>query len=431
MKAAINRRHFLRGAGALIALPALESIGFRPFASASALAAPTAPPKRMVFLGFGFGVTQETWYPDLKQTGTGYRLPEGLAPLARHKSDFTVVQGCSNQYANEAHWGSTFWLTGANRFATPGQSFSNSISADQVAAQHLGQDTRFSSIQLGSTDVKSGGHGPGLSLAWDQRGKPVAGLNTPLEVYHRLFSADDMPLKKRRALIAQERSVLDAVREEARRVQRGLTKTDTEKLDEYFQSIRDIETRIAKEEQWLEVPKAKPPIDEPKSGLKGKEAVKVMYDLIVAALQTDSTRVMTYRQPVQHLLQSLDISVAPHNMSHYTAGDRMEASKQRDLAQSELLAGLIDKLKATKEADGSSLFDHTALAYGSNIRSIHYLDNCPTIVTGGGANLKLGRHMNLPKDTPLCNVWLTMLHGLGIEAERHGDSTGVVKELQA
>lgn len=99
--------------------------------------------------------------------------------------------------------------------------------------------------------------------------------------------------------------------------------------------------------------------------------------------------------------------------------------------QSELLAGLIDKLKATKEADGSSLFDHTALAYGSNIRSIHYLDNCPTIVTGGGANLKLGRHMNLPKDTPLCNVWLTMLHGLGIEAERHGDSTGVVKELQA
>lgn len=431
MKAAINRRHFLRGAGALIALPALESIGFRPFASASALAAPTAPPKRMVFLGFGFGVTQETWYPDRKQTGTGYKLPEGLAPLARHKSDFTVVQGCSNQYANEAHWGSTFWLTGANRFATPGQSFSNSISADQVAAQHLGQDTRFSSIQLGSTDVKSGGHGPGLSLAWDQRGKPVAGLNTPLEAYHRLFSADDMPLKKRRALIAQERSVLDAVREEARRVQRGLTKTDTEKLDEYFQSIRDIETRIAKEEQWLEVPKAKPPIDKPKSGLKGKEAVKVMYDLIVAALQTDSTRVMTYRQPVQQLLQSLDISVAPHNMSHYTPGERMEASKQRDLAQSELLAGLIDKLKATKEADGSSLFDHTALAYGSNIRSIHYLDNCPTIVTGGGANLKLGQHMALPKDTPLCNVWLTMLHGLGVEAQRHGDSTGVVKELQA
>ena len=284
---------------------------------------------------------------------------------------------------------------------------------------------------MGSTDVNSSGHGPGLSLAWDERGKPVAGHNKPLEVYHKLFSADDMPLAKRRALIAQERSVLDAVREEAKRIQRGLTKTDTDKLEEYFQSIRDIETRIAKEEQWLEVPKAKAPIDKPKDGLKGKDAVKVMYDLIVASLQTDSTRVMTYRQPVQHLLQSLDISVAPHNMSHYTPGERMEASKQRDLAQSELLAGLIDKLKSTKETDGSSLFDHTALAYGSNIRSIHYLDNCPTVVAGGGANLKLGQHLAVSKDTPLCNVWLTMLHGLGIDAERHGDSTGVIKELQA
>ena len=109
----------------------------------------------------------------------------------------------------------------------------------------------------------------------------------------------------------------------------------------------------------------------------------------------------------------------------------MEASKVRDKTHSELLARLIDKLKATKETDGSSLFDHTAVAFGSNISSIHYLTNCPTILTGGGANLKLGQHLGLQKDTPLCNVWLTMLQGLGINAERHGDSTGVVKELQA
>jgi hypothetical protein len=119
-------------------------------------------------------------------------------------------------------------------------------------------------------------------------------------------------------------------------------------------------------------------------------------------------------------------------MSHYSPGDRMAASQKRDTVQSELLAGLIDKLKATKEADGSSLFDHVALAYGSNIRTIHYLDNCPTLLTGGGAKLKLGQHLVLPKDTPLCNVWLTMLHGLGIDEKqlpRHGDSTGVVKAL--
>ncbi|PHS15435.1 MAG: hypothetical protein COA78_05085 [Blastopirellula sp.] len=430
MNPQFNRRHFLRGTGTLIALPALESIGFRRFASA-ADKAPATPPKRMVFLGFGFGVTKETWFPNVEQTGSEYDLSEGLAPLARHKKDLTVVQGCTNEFSNEAHWGSTFWLTGANRFAVPGQNMSNSISADQVAAQQLGQDTRFASVQLGSPDVIGSGHGPGLSLAWDQRGKPVAALNTPVQVFHKMFSADDLPLEQRQAAIAEHRSVLDAVLTEAKRVQRGLTKTDTDKLDEYFQSIRDIETQLSKDEDWLTVPKAKPPIKEPAPGLKGREEIKVMYDLIVAALQTDSTRVMTYRQPVQSLLQSLDISVAPHNMSHYTPGERMKASQQRDTAQSELLAGLIDKLKATKEADGSSLFDHVALAYGSNISSIHYLVNCPTVLTGGGANLKLGQHLVLPKDTPLCNVWLTMLQGIGVKSESHGDSTGVVNELQA
>jgi hypothetical protein len=156
-----------------------------------------------------------------------------------------------------------------------------------------------------------------------------------------------------------------------------------------------------------------------------------MYDIIVAALQTDSTRVITYRQPVGTLLQSLAIKVAPHDMSHYSPGDRMEASQKRDIAQSELLARLIDKLKATKEPDGTSLFDHTVLAYGSNIRTIHYLDNCPTILTGGGAGLKRGQHISLPKNTPLSNAWLTLLHGIGVKAERHGDSTGIIKELIA
>ena len=430
MKNPFNRRHFLRGTGALIALPALESIGFRQFASA-AENAPGPPPKRTVFLGFGYGVTQESWYPDIKQTGAEYDLSKGLAPLARHQKDLTVVQGCSNQYNNEAHWGSTFWLTGANRYSVPGQSFANSISADQVAAQHLGQDTRFTSLQLGSQDAQRSGHGPGLSLAWNQRGKPMAGLDTPLQLYHKLFSASNLPLAQRKAAIAERRSVLDAVLTEAKRMQRNLSKTDTDKLDEYFQGIRDIETRLSKDEAWLNIPKAKSPIEQPQSGLKGQEEIKVMYNLIAAALQTDNTRVISYRQPVTTLLQSLDINVTGHNMSHYSPGERMQASEKRDIAQSELLAGLLDQLKATKEADGSSLLDHVALAYGSNIRSIHYLDNCPTILAGGGANLKMGQHLALSKDTPLCDVWLTMLNGLGVQSDRHGDSSGVVKKLQA
>ncbi|HBV65652.1 MAG TPA: hypothetical protein DEF45_21815 [Rhodopirellula sp.] len=423
-----SRRHFLRGTGALIALPGLESVGFQRFASAASAAAGAAP-KRCVFMGIGFGVTKETWFPDATRTGADYELSEGLAPLARHQSDITVVQGCSNQFTNEAHWGSTFWLTGANRYSVPGQNMANSISADQIVAQQLGKDTRFSSLQLNGSDLQ--GHGPGLSLSWDQRGKPVGGQDDPVQVFHKLFSPSDMPLEQRQAAIAENRSVLDAVLTQGKRVQRGLSKNDTDKLDEYFQGIRDIETRLNKDESWLNVPKAKAPLDEPEPGLKGKAEIEIMQDLIVAALQTDSTRVLSYRLPGQTLLQSLDLKPSSHNVSHYSPGERMEASKARDKTHSELLARLIDKLKATKEADGSSLFDHTSVAFGSNISSIHYLTNCPTILTGGGANLKLGQHLVLPKDTPLCNVWLTMLQGMGIDTPRHGDSTGVVKELQA
>ncbi len=204
-------------------------------------------------------------------------------------------------------------------------------------------------------------------------------------------------------------------------------------LDEYFQGIRDIETRLSKDEQWLGVPQPEAPLDEPPAGLAGREAIKIMYDIIVAAMQTDSTRVLTYRQPVSTLLTSLGIKVAPHDMSHYhsTMGEKRDASQRRDLVQSELLAGLIDKLKATREADGSSLFDHVALAYRSNIRTEHNLDNCPTLLTGGGANVKLGHNIVVPDGTPLCNAWLTLLHGVGVKAERHGDSTGLLKQIMA
>ena len=182
---------------------------------------------------------------------------------------------------------------------------------------------------------------------------------------------------------------------------------------------------------WMERARPEAPLEKPLENLNGIEEIRAMYDLMVAAIQTDSTRVLTYRLPIANLLHAIGTQIAPHDMSHYVPGDRMKLSQKRDQVQSELLAGLFDKLKSVKEADGSSLFDHTAIAYGSNLRSIHYLDNCATMIAGGGANMKLGEHVVLSKDTPLCNVWLTMLQGVGIDVERHGDSSGIVKSLRA
>ena len=428
MFTAFSRRRILKSAGTLLTLPTLGSLGFRRSARATAAA---VPPKRMVCLGIGYGVTEETWYPKRSDTGADNTLPEGLSPQARHKNDFTVVQGCAHKFANNPHGGSTFWLTGANPFGAAGQSFHNSISMDQVAAAQLGRDTRFTSIQLNASEpgMDGPGHGTGLSLAWDHRGKPMAGFNSPVIAFHKLFSSEDTPLDQRQKLLAEKRSVLDAVLEDARSVQRGLNAADADKLDEYFQGVRDIETRLSMEDRWLSEPKPKAPLPAPGEGLVGREEVLLMYDILVAALQTDSTRVITFRQPIQHLLTSLDIKVAAHDMSHYAPGPRMEASQHRDRSQAEMLATLIDKLKATKETDGSSIFDHTTVVFGSNIRSIHYLDNCPTLLAGGGAGIKLGQHIAMPKGTPLCDVWLTLLKGTGIDAESHGDSTGVVKEL--
>ena len=157
-----------------------------------------------------------------------------------------------------------------------------------------------------------------------------------------------------------------------------------------------------------------------------------MYDIMIAAMQVDATRVMTYRQPVDTFIRSLGASISGHNMSHYTNGSRLSVSEMRDEKQTELFAHLIDKLKTTKESDGNSLFDNISLSYGSNIESIHYLKNCPTIITGGGAGVNHGRHLVMEDSkTPLSNLWLSLLQGTGIKAESHGDSDGVIEELFA
>jgi len=286
MNKTLNRRGFLRSSSAVVALPFLESFGFRKFASAKEI---VAPPKRMIFMGMGFGVTADKWYADINQPGEDYDFPTVLKPLEKHRKDLSMFQNLMHKDSADGHSGSTFWLTGANRYAVPGQSFHNTISVDQVAAETLGVDTRFTSIQLcakGNSSSGGDGHGPGLSLAWNRQGKPVAGLDTPVAAFHRLFSDDKTPLAERQANLLNQRSVLDTVMADAKSVNRKLSKSDNEKLDEYFQSVREIEVRLAKEEKWLDVEKKKPadPVEEPKESLVGYEEMGIMADLMVAAI---------------------------------------------------------------------------------------------------------------------------------------------------
>ncbi|MCM8534070.1 MAG: DUF1552 domain-containing protein, partial [Lentisphaeraceae bacterium] len=276
-------------------------------------------------------------------------------------------------------------------------------------------------------------HGEGLSLAWDNSGKPVAGYNSPFAAYHKLFSKGNVSIDQLKTMLNQKRSILDTIQGNAKYLQKKLGKNDSLKLDEYLASIRDIETRLVKEEQWFDIPKPKATLKEPPKEVDGKQDIKLMYDIMIAALQTDSTRVITYRQPVRTLLKSIGVNVNQHDMSHYhqTRAEKLDASERRDKAQSQLLAGLLDKLKSTKEADGSSLYDHTSLVYGSNLRTGHSLDNCPTIIAGRGANIKMGENLVVRKDTPLCNLWLTLLKESGVKVDKHGDSTGVLEDIKA
>jgi len=418
----------------MIPLPFLPS-----FMVGSASAAAKAPDaaKRMIFLGMGFGVTKSTWFPDAAQTGVGYDLPEGLAPLQRHQDGFSIIQNLAHKNSRNGHAGSTFWLTGANQFAIAGKAFHNSISVDQVAAQQLGLKTRFSSLQFTGAKAKgaTAGHGPGLSLSWDQGGKPINALQNPNETFHRLFSNPNIPLDQQRANIAEQRSVLDTVFSDVKSMRKYLNQSDKDKLEEYVQSLRDIEVRLSKEESWIGVPKKRPQseLTEPNLSMNGKQEIRMMYDLMIAAMQVDATRVMSYRMPADTFMQSIGVKESSHLTSHYNerGGVHKEASQKRDLAHAELLSEFFDKLKASPDGDGKTLFDNSTITFGSNLSYNHNLDNCPSLVAGGGADFKQGQNIVMKEETPLCNLWLSILKGSGVKADQFSDSTGIIEELQA
>ena len=423
-----TRRSFLRAGSSVIAIPFLETF-------ASAAASDKTPPKRVLFLGGGFGFTRDTFYP--KQAGrfSEIGLTEGLAPLRRHQDDITMIANMTNLGATDPHGGSVSYLTGANVEGTPGKRFHNSISCDQVIAQHLGGETRFPSLTLSANESDGGqnsGHGKGLSLAWDNSGNPIPGMNRPIDLYYALFASPNDAPEKVHDRLKKKQSILDVVRLNANGIKRILGKDDQAKIDEYFTGVRQVETGLQRQAQWADIPKPQAPFEAPDEGLTGEEAIKLMYDMMIIALQTDATRVVSYRLPVCSLLSSIGIKLQAHSLSHYGFSQpRIDASRQRDQKCMGLLAHFIDRLKEAKDIDGSRLYDNCIVSYGTNIRSGHELKNVPAILTGGGAkDIKHGRHIVLPQeDTPLANYWLTLMQQAGVPIEKFSHSTGVIPEL--
>lgn len=410
----IDRRHFLASSGSLLLLPQLEAASLKT----------GKPQQRVVFLGFGFGFTED-FFADTY--GKDYQLTPSMKSLQKHKQDVTMISNLWHERSRAAHGGTVTYLTGADAHGPAGR---NTVSCDQVAARYMGKETRYSSIQV-TTREKGGGHGGGSSLSWRENGDSMSGVAEPFRLYNMLFGGEELPYEQRLAELQKEKSVLDAYVGNIKSLNRGASKLDRERLDHYFHSLREIEQRIAREKLWVGKPKPKVDYETPPAKINGIEEITAMYDLIILAMQTDLSRVITYRQPIETLLRALDIKYSAHALSHYKKGeDLKKAMIVREQKQTELFAYFIDRLKSTKEVDGSRLFDNCLVSYGSNLRAGHILKNVPAFITGNAGNrIKHGCHIQMPEATALCNLWLTLLQAMALPVEQFGDSDGVIAEL--
>lgn len=416
----------LLGTGAALALPLSPALGANP-----------TPPKRLVFLNFGFGPSNE-FYPDQNDTGAGFKLSAAMQPLERHRDSFSFISNLSNLRSSRygAHWGATTFLTGADVGRTPGRAFHNDISCDQVAASHIGNHVRYRSLEL--TDGHEAlGMGPGMSMAWNDRGDPVYGEADPVAVFHKLFGGGGSTVEESRRLLERKRSVLDLVRGDARSVSKQLGAEDNQKLEQYFTLVRDIEKRLVREDEWLDRPKPEATIETPIESLTGSARVLAMFDLITAALQTDSTRVITYRMATRTLLSDFanesGSRVGAHGMTHFGTKDSeaYRALIWRDRKLCELFAALLDRLKETPDVDGNPLLDNTLLVFGSGIRTGHGRRNVPILLAGCHRNgVRQGQHVVYKQsEGRLANLWLSMLHHAGCRIESFADSTGLLTEI--
>lgn len=449
----VNRRNFLRGLGVCVALPAFESI--LPVRALGAVTQPqiattaSGAPLRMAFLYVPNGVNKKKWKPT--GAGSAYQLGPSLEPLTPYRDDFQIISKLEQKNgwagpdgAGDHARANASILTGARPKKTAGADIRVGVSVDQVAARQLADVTRFASLELSCDGVrKSGSCDSGYScayqfnLSWRSENTPVAPESNPRLVFERLFGAGKAGERQRNfdMRLAQQRSILDFVMDDAKSLQRQLGQNDQQKLDEYLTGVREIEARIQKAEKFRHLPD--PNSDAP-AGIPSnyQEHIRIMADMMVLAFQTDSTRVATFllaHDGSNRSFKDIGVSDGHHNLSHHQNNpETLEKIAKIDTFYAAQFAYFLKRMRETKDRDGKPLLDNSMVVYCSGLGdgNAHSHNDLPVILAGrGGGAFHPGRHVDPSGNVPMNNLYVTMLNNLGVKVDSFGDSNGAFKDV--
>ncbi len=420
----ISRRTFLRGAGVSLALPFLDSMLPHVMGDAA-----SAPPRRMICICTSLGLHAPYFFP--KGAGRDYQPSPYIEVMKDHRDDFTVISGLAQQGNESAgHNSEMTFLTGARDPQLPG--FHNGISIDQVVADKFDVATRFPSIILAIN---------GQGLSWNRSGVRLPAEEKPSKLFARLFlegTPDEVNREVER--LNEGRSILDAVSAEATSIRGRIGAGDRDKLDEYFTSVREMERRLQAMQAWSRKPKPKvdaaiPHDVQNEADMIGK--MDALFDLMPLALQTDSTRVFSFNIGGDDYVQPIPgVTMGHHSLSHHGQEPaKIEQLRRIEEAEMKSFAGLLTRLKAAKEADVPLLMNTTVL-FGSNLgnASSHANNNLPIVLAGGpfkhGQHLVAAEGEEFRTNKPLCNLFVPILQGVGVETDKFATSTGTLTGLE-
>lgn len=420
---ALSRRTLLKGAGISLALPMLEAM----LPSFARGAATPAAPRRFVGMMTNMGILPQYFFPE--KEGMDYTPTPYLDLLKDHRKNMTVFSGVSLPGVDGGHAAEKSFLTGA-----PGASrgsFKNSISLDQVMAEAVGGETRFPSLAL-MVGAEM------MSCSWTRSGSMIPPQGSPLKLYQQLF-VEDTPAGKAAAVLRlkEDRSLLDSLRAQTKKLEKTVGAADRERLDQYFTSVRELEQRLAKAGDWLDKPKPKVTLSQPTEVADRDDLARnerVMFDLVRTALETDSTRIVTVCFNTGSLRphQIPGVTSNCHELTHHGGREEKLGELRRiEEAQFSALAEFLSGMSAAKE-QGVSLLDQTSVLYGTNMGSAnaHSNDNLPVLLAGGG--FKHAGHLafDKKKNYPLSNLYVSLLQRIGVNASSFSSGTGTMRGLE-